>query len=142
MEQKKSWKAGAPTKYESWMRDKILELMSEGASKLECAVACGVRERTMNDWERDNPEFKEFMDYCVSLAQMWWEREGRLSLRDKDFSHNLYKWQMSVRYGMNEKTESKVSHAMTQEEALKQLDQGVTIEGEAWMPKAGESGND
>jgi DNA-binding XRE family transcriptional regulator len=101
---------GRPTKYDpEKMIPIILDLMNVGASKTEVACALGITRETMNQWEKD-PEKEACSDAIKQgelLSQTWWEREGRINLKDKDFSSTLWYMNMKNRFGWADKQEVK-----------------------------------
>jgi len=68
---------GAPTKYRPSMLPIIEELASQGAGKVEIAVALGVTRHTLNNWMESNEEFFTIMQKADQSAQAWWEKTGR-----------------------------------------------------------------
>ena len=68
---------GAPTKYRPSMLPIIEELASQGAGKVEIAVALGITRATLYNWTQDNPEFFDIMQKADQSAQAWWEKTGR-----------------------------------------------------------------
>lgn len=68
---------GRPTDYDPAYCDKVIDLGREGASKAEMAFALGVARNTLDNWAAAHPEFLSAVKEAVSLAQGWWEAEGR-----------------------------------------------------------------
>lgn len=68
---------GRPSTYDPAYCDKVIELGREGASKAEMAFALGVARNTLDNWAATHPEFLSAVKEAVSLAQGWWEAEGR-----------------------------------------------------------------
>jgi len=105
---------GRPSKYKPGMLPKIIALMSEGASQVEVAAMLDVSRVTINEWcDPKSPYYIEDFSYTiekgVALSNAWWEREGRTSLRDKDFNANLYRINMNNRFGWSDRSETKHS---------------------------------
>lgn len=91
------------SKYDPAMCDKVIELMSQGASKVEVCAELGISRETLYDWcDTESPRFnKGFSDTVKKgqeLSEAWWEREGRTSLRDKDFSYTGWYMNMKNRF--------------------------------------------
>ncbi|MFC0282414.1 hypothetical protein ACFFJB_14740 [Camelimonas abortus] len=70
-------KGGRPTEYRPEYCERVIQLGREGASKAEMAHALGVSRNTLDNWAEANPEFLSAVKEAVSLAQGWWESEGR-----------------------------------------------------------------
>ena len=96
-------KVGRPTKYRPWMCDRVIALMAQGASKHEALADLGIWEDTFYRWAKEIPEFSEAVKIGTELSRMWWEREGRQSLRDKDFNHGLWYMNMKNRFGWTDR---------------------------------------
>lgn len=88
---------------ENWYND-VLSLYAEGASDVEVkALIHQWRGSFSNDlWERwlnDEPEFSETIKTGKLISEAWWHKEGRTSLREKDFSYTGWYMQMKNRFG-------------------------------------------
>lgn len=91
--------AGRPTKYQPSMCKIVVELMAQGASKAEVCADLGICYDSYRDYQKNYPEFDEAIKQGERLSLAWWEREGRLSLRDKEFSPTLWYMNMKNRFG-------------------------------------------
>lgn len=98
---------GRPTKYEPWMCEKIVEIMSQGGAKVEAASAIGVSRDTFNQWEKDadKQEFSDAVKTGEQLSQTWWLSTGRKNLENQKFSAALWYMNMKNRFGWTDKTE-------------------------------------
>jgi restriction endonuclease Mrr len=96
-------KIGRPAKYERAMCIKIVDLMREGASKTEVAALLDISRDTMNRWEKDNREFSDAIKRGSELSQAWWEKQGRIALRDKSFSYTGWYMNMKNRFGWKDR---------------------------------------
>lgn len=87
---------GAPCKYApEWMLPKIIEVMSDGGSKMEVAAALGITRETLYKWFADpkKPEFTDTIRHGEVLSQMWWEKAGKQGLwGNKESSFNASVW--------------------------------------------------
>jgi hypothetical protein len=81
----------------------IADLYENGASDVEIkAYIRKERGSFSNDlWDRwliQEDKFSETIKAGRLNSQAWWERNGRISLRDKDFNHNLWYKNMLNRF--------------------------------------------
>lgn len=104
----KKQNVGRPTKYKlESMPNKVIKLMSQGASKAEVAASLGITHETLNQWEKDpnKPEFSEAIKRGEDLSKAWWMRMGRENLKNKEFSPVLWYMNMKNRFGWRDKQE-------------------------------------
>lgn len=94
-----------PTKYDPAMCVQAIELMREGASITEVAAELGIAKSTLYEWRESISEFSDAIKRGEDLSAAWWEREGRTSLRDKDFSYTGWYMNMKNRFGWRDKQE-------------------------------------
>ena len=92
-----------PTKYNSEMCKKVIELMSEGASLCEVAAKLGICEDEIHEWKEKIPEFSDAIKKGKLLSQVWWEKQGRLNLTNKNFNYTLWYMNMKNRFGWRDK---------------------------------------
>lgn len=88
----------------------IIKMYDNGASDVEVkAWIYKVRGSLSNDlWERwleEEPQFSETIKTGRVLSEAWWNRTGRISLSDKDFSYTGWYMNMKNRFGWRDKQE-------------------------------------
>lgn len=112
---------GRPTKYNLSMGEKAIELMAEGASKIEVAVGLGISRETLYDYCNKYPEFSDAIKKGESLSEGWWTRQGRINLHNRDFNTGLWFINMKNRFGWRDKIESNHSISFNHEKAINDL---------------------
>lgn len=100
-----------PTKYTEDMGDRVIELMKDGASKVEVCAELDICYDTFQDYQEKHPEFSESVKRGERLSQAWWEKNGRLALRDKEFNPTLWYMNMKNRFNWADKQETKTEHS-------------------------------
>ena len=98
-------KVGRPTKYKPEMCKTVLELMKEGASQDEVIGNLDISKDTYYRWKEENKEFSDSIKRGVRLSQAWWEKQGRISLRDRDFNYTGWYMNMKNRFNWSDKKE-------------------------------------
>jgi hypothetical protein len=100
--------AGRPKKNIDVLPDKwqksILDLYREGASDVEIRawlydVSGSFSTDLWTRWINEEPEFSKTIKKGKDLSQAWWEKQGRIALRDKTFSPVLWYMNMKNRFG-------------------------------------------
>lgn len=67
-------KRGAPSKYESWMSEKIIEIAEQGGHIAQMCVAIGVKsEDTFHRWKKEIPEFGDAYDQAKVVSKAFYE---------------------------------------------------------------------
>jgi len=129
--------AGRPKKTledlpKNW-KEKTIELASEGCSDVEIRVELNCISDDL--WQRlikENEEFSLTVKKAHSLCQAWWEKQGRVNLKTKDFQTGLWYANMKNRFGWRDKNETE--HSVDSE--LKDLLLAVSKNGHT-KPKNG-----
>jgi transposase len=96
-----------PTKYKAAMCDVVIELMREGASQDEVIGHLDISRETFYRWKEENQEFSDSIKRGRSLSLTWWERQGRLSLKDREFNYTGWYMNMKNRFKWADKQEVK-----------------------------------
>lgn len=106
-------KPGRPTEYRQEYCDRVVELGREGASKAEMAHAIGVSRTTLDAWTSANPEFLDAVKEAVSLAQGWWESEGRKAVfgQTPGFNATAFIFTMKNRFPDDWRDKQEVAHS-------------------------------
>ncbi len=98
-----------PSKYKSSFCRQVVNLMKEGASKTEVAAELDINRDTLYLWCKKYPEFSDAIKRGEGLSQAWWERQGRTSLRDKEFNYTGWYMNMKNRFGWRDKNEQAIT---------------------------------
>ncbi len=107
------------SKYDPKMIKKIDPLMSEGASLNELCAELNITKETLNQWLKvDGPYYKGDKFYNAvqhgrMLSEVWWEKQGRLNLKNKEFNATLWYMNMKNRHGWRDTQEHKVDASVT-----------------------------
>ena len=82
---------------------KIIKLMKVGASLTEISALIGVTRQSMYYWLKSKDEKYAKLQECVKLglqlSESWWEKQGRLNIKSKQFNSVLWLMNMSNRFG-------------------------------------------
>jgi hypothetical protein len=113
---------GRPTNYTPDLCEKVIPLLAEGASMEEIGLELGVGYTVLYEYMDKHPEFANAIKKGRELSKGWWLKEGRVSLRDKDFSPTLWYMNMKNRFGWTDKQENHITAIVKQEDALKELE--------------------
>ena len=98
-------KVGRPTKFKPQMCETILELMKEGASLDEVRGELDISKDTLYRWKEDYEDFSDSIKRGIRMSQAWWEKQGRISLRDRDFNYTGWYMNMKNRFKWSDKKE-------------------------------------
>lgn len=86
-------------------KESVTILAKEGASIVELSAELGISRDTFYRLSKDDQEFADTVKRCKELSEVWWERQGRTALRDKEFSYVGWYMNMKNRFGWRDKHE-------------------------------------
>ena len=98
-------KVGRPTKYKPEMCKTVIDLMKDGASLDEVRGELDISKDTLYRWKEDYEDFSDSIKRGVRMSQAWWEKQGRISLRDRDFNYTGWYMNMKNRFKWSDKKE-------------------------------------
>lgn len=97
-------KDGRPSKYNPSMCEIALEMMQNGASKVQVAAALGISKETFYQWiNKDSDVFKQEFHDAIKMgstkSQAWWEDQGIKGIwAGNKFNATAYIYQMKCRF--------------------------------------------
>ena len=94
-----------PSKYNPDFNNKIVDLMSEGASIQEVCLELGICKQTLYNWIEEHPEFLDSKKKGEWFSEGWWMREGRINLQNSKFNYTGWYMNMKNRFGWADKTD-------------------------------------
>jgi len=120
---------GRPSKYDSSMDDKVIELGRQGKTVASAAVACGISLETLHDWSNPNstrfvPSFSEALRVFRTLSREVWEQRVADGVYDKEINSQVLALLMRNQHGYD----SKASVSVDGEGASK-LTLNITLNG-------------
>lgn len=68
---------GRPTDYKEEYCNSVIEFGKQGFSRVQMAAEFEVAKATIQNWEKEHPEFLAAMTRAMTLSQAWWERKGQ-----------------------------------------------------------------
>jgi len=98
-----------PTKYTKELGEKVIEYMYEGMSIEEVCYELKICKQTFYNWCDTHPEFLDSKKKGVDFSKGWWMKQGRVNLKDKDFSPTLFYMNMKNRFGWTDKQQTDVT---------------------------------
>lgn len=68
---------GRPTDYKEEYCNSVIEFGKQGFSRVQMAAEFEVAKATIQNWEKEYPEFLAAMTRAMTLSQAWWEKKGQ-----------------------------------------------------------------
>lgn len=68
---------GRPSKYSPAYCNQVIEEMAQGKSLTAFAAEIGVARSTIQEWEKEHPEFSVAVTKGKAKCAAWWEERGR-----------------------------------------------------------------
>jgi len=68
---------GRPTDYKEEYCNSVIEFGRQGFSRVQMAAELEVAKATIQNWEKEHPEFLAAMTRAMTLSQAWWEKKGQ-----------------------------------------------------------------
>jgi len=119
---------GRPSEYRpEWMLSKVIDIMSEGASKVEVAAELGITKETLYQWVQKYPEFSDSIKKGEQLCEAWWEKNGRKCLHDQKFNASLWYMNMKNRFKWSDRQEQTIDMTATVTHAQKIQDAAARV---------------
>ena len=86
-------------------KEKALTLGKNGASDVEIRVEAlgGICHETWTRLLKEEPIFSETIKKSRDFCKVWWQAQGRVNLKDKDFSPTLWYMNMKNRFGWRDR---------------------------------------
>lgn len=106
---------------------KVVELMSEGFSKVGIWTELNISRQLFYDWCERDADFYEAVKEGEALSEKWWRdlsREAALGKIDK-FNATAWVFNMKNRFGWTDRQEVKSSVSLSYEDFLDSLDDDV-----------------
>lgn len=100
--------AGRPPDYRPEFCEIAIKELKEGASIEEIGLALDCGYSTVYRWMDEHEEFREAIKKGREYSKGWWYKEGRKSMREKDFNSTLWYMNMKNRHGWSDKQEHEV----------------------------------
>lgn len=105
--------AGRPTLYRPEYCEKVIELGKEGNSRVQIAAELGVAKSTLQEWEKEFPEFSVAITRAMTFSQAWWETKGKECLvmpAGATFQSSVWSRSMAARFPDDWRENSKMEH--------------------------------
>lgn len=94
-------------------RETVIKMSMDGCSECEIRAALTVRggkfyHQLWDALEKREEEFSSTLKKAKKLCQAWWEKQGRINLKEKDFNHVL--WYMNMKNRFSDEWKDKQEH--------------------------------
>lgn len=83
----------------------VIELGSQGASEVEIRDFLDIHNDLFYRLLEEEPHFSETIKKAKTKCQVWWEKNGRVNLDNKEFSYTGWYMNMKNRFGWKDKQE-------------------------------------
>ena len=85
---------GRPSLLDDAMQEKaklvVDNIMKQGGSLLEVALELGINRDTLYDWKKKNSIFSDTINKGMMLREIWFEKQARLNVNNKDYNTQLF----------------------------------------------------
>lgn len=106
----------------------VMVHLAQGKSMLETSFDMGFCINTINKWRREHEDFEKAVNIGKSLAEGWWQKQGRENISNPYFNQNLWLMNMANRYAwsrnVNGKEESVLENEMDRYDDTKKKYEG------------------
>lgn len=105
--------AGRPTLYRPEYCERVIELGRDGLSRVQIAAEFDVAKSTLQEWEKQYPEFSVAITRAMTLSQAWWEKKGQECLimpAGATFQSSVWSRSMAARFPDDWRENSKLEH--------------------------------
>lgn len=96
------------------MCDRVIDLMCDGASKVEVCADLDICYETFQRWQEEHAQFSESVKKGEMLSQAWWEKLGRQGASAAvDINPTTWIFNMKNRFSWSDKQEVKQENTNT-----------------------------
>lgn len=110
---------GRPSLYKPEYCEAVEMWGRQGKSRAQLCSLLNISRNTLNDWERQFPEFHESLARAMAHSQHWWEEKAQKSLGKRHFQAQLWRYSMAGRF--------KEDYAETKSNDANGLDLGALV---------------
>lgn len=91
-------KVGRHTVYQPEYCERVVEYGKLGKSRVWIAATLGVVKGTIQNWEKEYPEFLASMELARHYSQLWWEDAGQNGMTTQGFNAAIWSRSMAARF--------------------------------------------